>query len=111
MVLTPPFDASLGIAHPNHATALFGIALDTNAVLARPNDAAAASGTPKHPITIRRIGTVNARDSWVCRSVRRRRISSNMAREGEIYQEKNENEAEANRCLHCLTPVLHVIRT
>jgi len=59
MALALPFDPILGIADPNHAAALPGIALDANAALARTNHAAAGSRIPKHAIAIRRISTVD----------------------------------------------------
>ena len=110
VALALPFDPSLGVADPNNAAALPGITMNADATLARTNDAAARSCIPKHTITVRRIGTINAGDSWACRDVRRRRISRNLPREGETYQQKNENEAGADGCLHCPTPVLHVTR-
>jgi len=63
MALALPFDPGLGVADPNNAAALPGIALDADAALARTNDAAARSCIPKHAITVRRIGTINAGDS------------------------------------------------
>ncbi len=86
MALALSFDPCLGVADPNDASALPGIALDTDAALARTNDASAGSRIPKHAITVRHIGTINAGDSWACRGVRRRRISRNLPREGETYQ-------------------------
>jgi len=86
MALALPFDPSLGVADPNDASALPGIALDADAALARTNDASSGSRIPKHAITVRHIGTINAGDSWACRGVRRRRISRNLPREGETYQ-------------------------
>jgi hypothetical protein len=86
MALALPFDSSLGVADANDALALPGIALDANAVLARTNDASASSRIPKHTIAARRIGTINAGDSWACRGIRPRRISRNLPREGETYQ-------------------------
>ena len=52
MVLALPFDPSLGVADPNHAAALPGIALDANAALARTNHAAAGSRIPKHAFAV-----------------------------------------------------------
>ena len=78
MALALPFDPSLGVADPNDAAALPGIALDTDAVLTRTNDTPTRRRIPKHASAIRRIGTVNAGDIWVCRGIRRRRISRNL---------------------------------
>ena len=86
MALALPRDSSLDGTDPNDALALTGIALDTNATLARTHDASASSRIPKHTVATRRVGTINAGDSWACRSIRRRRISCNLPREGETYQ-------------------------
>ena len=60
MALALPFDPSLGVADPNHAAALPGIALDADAALARTNHAAAGSRIPKHAIAVRGISTIYA---------------------------------------------------
>ena len=78
MALALPFDPSLGVADPNDAAALPGIALDADAALARTNHATAGSRIPKHTSAVRRIGTINAGNIWAGRSVRRRRISRNL---------------------------------
>ena len=58
-----PFDSSLGVADPNNAAAIPGIAVNAYAALARTNDAAAHRCIPKHAITVRRIGAINSGDS------------------------------------------------
>src|SRR5215813_14770609 len=54
MALALPFDPSLGVADPNDAAALPGIALDADAALARTNHATAGSRIPKHASAVRR---------------------------------------------------------